>query len=149
MYAFLAVLSLLWLITFRQILYSQLGRAFLAIRENEDRASSIGYNVQMVKLKAFIISGGITGLAGGLYALYLGYSNASHMHWSNSGDFLFIVLIGGTFNFLGAFVGSAVFRGLNFFLSHIEWWPLIVGTILIITVHYAPSGILGLIEDEE
>lgn len=149
LYALIAVLAILWLITFRQILYSQTGRAFLAVRENEDRARSIGYDVQRIKLKAFVVSGGITGLAGGIYALYLGYSGVSHLHWSLSGDFLFIALIGGAYNFMGTFIGAGVFRGLNFFLSNIEWWPLIVGTILILTVHFAPEGILGTLQRDD
>jgi len=149
LYAFIAVLALLWLVVFRRILYSQTGRAFLAVRENEDRARSIGYDVQRIKLKAFVVSGGITGLAGGIYALYLGYSGASHLHWSFSGDFLFITLIGGAYNFMGTFVGAGVYRGLNFFLSDIEWWPLLVGSILILTVHFATEGILGTLRRDD
>lgn len=146
-YLFLVAIIVAWLFLFKKILRSQFGRGLIAIRENEERAASIGYNVQRLKLASFTISGGVTGLAGALYTFYLGYAGPSHLSWIISGELLFIMIVGGAFSFFGALFGATVFHGLEFYLSkYITWWAFVMGVLLIVLIHIAPGGILGVYE---
>ncbi|MCJ7494749.1 MAG: branched-chain amino acid ABC transporter permease, partial [Deltaproteobacteria bacterium] len=93
-YYFVLALVALSYLFLRRMVQSPLGKVFISIRENEDRARLIGYNVQRYKLIAFIIAGGLSGLAGGLYGLTLKYAAASYLHWSVSGHAVVYTIVG-------------------------------------------------------
>ena len=111
---FFVVLSLLAL---NRILQSPFGHVLQAVRENEHRALSCGYETTNIRWMAFIISGSISGLAGGLYALYLHFIGIETLYWITSGQVVMITLLGGMGTFIGPFIGAGVFLFLEDVLS--------------------------------
>lgn len=147
LYAVTAIILVLWLALMRGILNSQLGLVFLAIRENENRAKALGYDTTLYQTYAFTLSGIVTGAGGILYSLYLGFAGPDHLHWVISAELLFIVMLGGAFNLLGAIVGAGIFLGLRSGLSNFfTWWQLPIGILLIVIIIFSPEGITGLIK---
>lgn len=144
-YFVLAVVGAAYLLC-RRILDSPLGRIFLSIRENEERARLIGYDVERYKLLAFIIAGGVAGLAGGLYAISFRYTNLVFFHWTTSGVAVVSTVVGGAGTLVGAYVGTGVFLLLKEYLSsHVEHANVLIGIILILVVQLAPGGAIGLL----
>ncbi|MGU3476137.1 branched-chain amino acid ABC transporter permease [Methylobacterium sp. D48H] len=142
-YVALAVVGVaVWL--FSRLLSSPFGAALEAIRENEGRAQACGYDVRRMKLAAFVISGALCGLAGGLQAIHLSIVPIETMHYSTSGQAVMMALLGGMGTFFGPFVGAATFAllqdGLATVTSH---WQLFVGAVFIAFVLFLPLGIWG------
>jgi branched-chain amino acid transport system permease protein len=136
---FIAVLCLM-----KALIGSALGSVFLAIRENEQRAEAIGYQVKVFKAISFIIAGAISGFGGALYALYSGYVSPDLMHWSTSGDALLMVIIGGVGTMMGPAVGAALFLLFKYAVSsYTDHWMLVIGVIFITTVMILPKGVVG------
>ena len=126
---------------------SPLGKVFIAIRENEDRAQLIGYNVQRYKLLAFVIAGGFSGLAGGLYSITLKYASANFLHWSVSGHAVVYTIVGGMGTLIGPVIGTGLIMSLEHYLINLfEGTELIIGIVLVIMVILAPQGIIGLLK---
>lgn len=135
---------ILALIFLSRILASPFGAVIEAVRENEERASASGYNVKLVRLITFTLSGAFCGLAGSLYALHLSTVPIEIMHYETSGLAVMMCLLGGMGTFFGPFVGAAVFLILENFVS--LWtihWQLVVGAIFIGCVLFFPRGIWG------
>lgn len=142
---FFVVLSLLAL---NRIMQSPFGHVLQAVRENEHRALSCGYKTSNVRWVAFIISGSISGLAGGLYALYLHFIGIGTLYWITSGQIVMITLLGGMGTFFGPFVGAGVFLFLEDVLSVLTTsWMIFLGTIFVLCVLFFPSGIWGTIKE--
>lgn len=143
---FFAVTSYLFL---RRMVQSPLGKVFISIRENEDRAQLIGYNVQRYKLIAFIIAGGLSGLAGGLYSLTLKYASASFLHWSISGHAVVYTIVGGMGTLMGPVLGAGIVMSLEHYLiNFLQATDLVVGIVLVFMVLMAPKGLVGLIQSK-
>lgn len=140
--AFVACLSFL-----RRVLRSPFGRALDAVRENEVRAQVVGYDVQKLKLLAFCLSGGLTALAGSLYAIQLRSAQLSSIDLMTSEMILIMAILGGRRSLIGAVFGAMVMMMLAEHLSQL-WprWQLIVGIVLIATVFIAPNGLGGLLQ---
>ena len=131
----------------RRMVQSPLGKVFISIRENEERARLIGYNVQRYKLIAFIIAGGLSGLAGGLYSLTLKYAAASYLHWSVSGHAVVYTIVGGMGTLMGPVLGAGIVMSLEHYLINIlQATDLVVGIVLVFMVLMAPKGLVGLIQ---
>ena len=133
-----------------RLLRSRFGRVIEAIRENETRATAIGFPVYRYKLLCFVISGAIAGLAGALIANQTGYVGPAVLHWVQSGTLMIMVILGGVGRFWGGPVGAAVLLTLEEILSgspilgpYALNWQLPVGVILLAVVLYAPRGIAG------
>ncbi|MGC1402585.1 MAG: branched-chain amino acid ABC transporter permease, partial [Thermodesulfobacteriota bacterium] len=123
---------------------SPLGKVFIAIRENEDRARLIGYSVHHYKLLAFIIAGGLSGLAGGLYGITLKYASANFLHWGISGHAVVYTIVGGMGTLLGPVVGTAIIMSLEHYLvNFMQGTDLVVGIVLVVMVLAAPKGLVG------
>jgi len=146
------VLFLLVLILYilHRLLRSRFGRVIEAIRENEARATAIGYPVYRYKLLCFVISGAIAGLAGALIANQTSYVGPALLHWVQSGTLMIMVILGGVGRFWGGPVGAAVFLGLEELFSgspllgpYSLHWQLPLGVILLAVVLFAPQGISG------
>ena len=130
----------------RRMVQSPLGKVFISIRENEERARLIGYHVQRYKLIAFIIAGGLSGLAGGLYSLTLKYSAGSYLHWSVSGHAVVYTIVGGMGTLTGPALGAAIIMSLEHYLVDILMaTDLVVGIVLVVMVLMAPKGLVGII----
>lgn len=133
--------ALLFLL-FQRVIMSPFGSVLVAIRENEERARALGYNTQLYKLVAFLLSGLATGLAGGLYAMFLHFVPLSNADVAMSERILIMTIIGGTGSLLGSVLGAGVFVVLSDILS--ELWPrwlLLLGLVLIALVLYMRGGL--------
>jgi len=145
-YFVLAIFALCMLLIWR-IVHSPFGRVLQAIRENEVRASYLGYHTTVYKWGAFAVSGLFSGLAGGLYTLLINAAFANILDWTQSGNVVMMTLLGGgTVNFFGPILGAAIFIVSRDLLSaYWESWMLIYGMIFVLVILFIPSGILGLI----
>lgn len=143
-YYFVLAIVALGFLFLRRLVRSPLGKAFVAIRENEDRARLIGYDVRLCKLVSFVIAGGLSGLAGGLYSLSLKYASATFLHWSVSGHAVVYTIVGGGGTLLGPVLGAGLIMSLEHWLVDVlQAADLVVGAVLVSTLLLAPRGILG------
>ena len=133
-----------------RLIHSRFGRVIEAIRENETRATAIGYPVYRYQLLCFVISGAIAGLAGALIANQSGYVGPALLHWVQSGTLMVMVILGGVGRFWGGAVGAVVlltleelFSGSPLLGPYALHWQLPVGVILLAVVLFAPQGIVG------
>jgi branched-chain amino acid transport system permease protein len=130
----------------RRMLASPLGKVFLSIRENEERARLVGYNVERYKLIAFVIAGAVSGLAGGLYAITFRYTNLIFFHWTTSGEAIVSTVVGGAGTLIGAYLGAGfllVFK--DYLSSWIENANILIGILLVLVVRVAPVGFVGVL----
>lgn len=138
-----AVMLCLWLM--QCVTRSPLGKAFLAVRDNDLRASLIGLNVYGLRLTAFVMAGFLAGVAGALFAFFGRYASASYMFYHVSGEAVVWAIVGGAGTLFGPLVGTALFILIRELVStHWEHHSLIVGVVAILVVILAPRGVVGL-----
>ena len=132
----------------RRVVHSPFGHVLRAIRENEPRAISLGYDINRYKLLAFVLSAALTGLAGSLNALVLGFATLSDVQQSTSGEVILMTLLGGTGTFFGPVVGAAIVITLQEYLSDVVggWVTAIIGVIFVACVLSFRRGIVGELE---
>jgi branched-chain amino acid transport system permease protein len=129
---------------FYVLVRSPVGTVWQAIRDNEPRAVSAGYNVYAYKLLAFTIAGGFTAVSGALYAVHLRYASSEFLGLSWSVIPFLWVLIGGLGTLLGPLVGVALFTTFQFYVSQLWTHYLILfGVLMIVVLRWAPLGIVG------
>jgi branched-chain amino acid transport system permease protein len=143
-----------------RIVHSPFGQILHAIKENEPRATSLGYDADRFKLLAFVLSASLAGLAGALKALILGFATLSDVHWSMSGSVILMTLVGGLGTLFGPLTGAVVvvtlenkLGDLGYALAKLTGWePLrslgesvstITGLIFIVCVLAFRRGIVG------
>jgi branched-chain amino acid transport system permease protein len=145
-FLFVWVIFLLSFIVIRRIIHSPFGRILLAIRENPNRARAVGYNVIHYELIAFTISGFFTGLAGGLYALFMKMVPITAIELVTSTDFIIMALLGGTGSLYGPVIGAIVVKIASEILS-VLWarWLFVLGVIFVAFVLFMRGGIWGLL----
>jgi len=137
------VLAYLWC---HRIISSPFGKVLVAIRENEERVSFLGFNVRMVKIKAFMISAFLGVTAGVLFATYQDFVSPGMLHWTLSGDFILMSVLGGMGTLVGPVLGGAIILYVGDLLSSLtENWMIFIGSFFVLTILFAPQGILGLI----
>ena len=131
-----------------RIVHSPFGRVLQAIRENEPRATSLGYSADRYKLLAFVLSAGIAGLAGSLKALILGFVTLSDVSQGTSGEVILMTMLGGSGTFLGPVVGAGVVVTLEEYLSERvgAWASVVIGAIFVACVLVFRRGVVGEIE---
>ena len=128
------------------ILGSPFGRSMIAIRENERRARFLGIPIERHIWIAFTLSCFFMGFAGALYALLNNFADPRGLHYSQSGDFVMMAVMGGMRNFWGPLLGAAVFVVLQDYLSSITVnWMSFVGMLFVAMVLFFPRGLLGVI----
>jgi branched-chain amino acid transport system permease protein len=132
----------------RRIVHSPFGQVLTAIRENESRAVSLGYDVARYKLLAFVLSAGLAGLAGSLKAVVLGFVTLADVAQGNSGEVILMTLLGGMGTFFGPVLGAVVVVTLQEYLSDIVggWVTVIIGVVFVLCVLTFRKGIFGEIE---
>ena len=135
------------------LLRSRFGRALAGIRVNEQRMRATGFSTYPYKLAAFVISGGIAGLAGFLFAVKDGFVNPELISWHLSGEVLIMIILGGLGHLRGALVGAFAFALLQeFFKSEAifgdfaKHWHLGLGLTIIASVALLPRGLVGVPE---
>ena len=129
------------------LLRSPLGRSLIAIRENERRARFLGIPVERHIWLSFVISGAFASLAGTLYALLSNFTDPRSLHWTLSGNFVIMAVLGGMRSFWGPLVGAAIFVVLQDYVSsHTENWMSFIGLFFVLVVSFFPRGVLGIVK---
>ena len=143
-YVVLAVFVAVFLFIIR-IVHSPYGQVLKAIRENEPRAISLGYDVDRYKLLAFVLSTMLAGLAGSLKTVIVGFATLSDAHWSLSGEVVLMTLLGGMGTFAGPVIGAFTIIGLQNFLADRvgSWINVIIGVIFVVCVVAFRRGFVG------
>ena len=125
-------------------IHSPFGRAMLAIRDNEARAQSVGYDPRRQKLLAFVLSATLSGLAGGIYCAGHGVVSLDVVNWTTSGLVVMMTLLGGTGTLLGPPVGAAIVLLLRDALStHAGAVGVVTGLVFVLTVLFFRRGVVG------
>jgi branched-chain amino acid transport system permease protein len=143
-YLVLVYLLFAWIVC-RVLVASHFGRVLVAIRENEDRARFLGYNVQRYKMGACMISALLTGIGGAIYPIRSAFATPDLMVWTESGEFIISVMIGGLGTLVGPIIGGVFFTLLRDQVSSVvDWYFLVIGVVLVVIVLFMPRGLLGL-----
>ena len=145
MYYFVLLVFACVFLFIRRIVHSPYGQVLKAIRENEPRAVSLGYDVDRYKLLAFVLSASIAGLAGSLKALTLGLASLTDVLQSTSGEVILMTLLGGTGTFFGPVLGAFTVVGLQNYLADRvgSWVTVIIGSIFVVCVVAFRRGVVG------
>jgi branched-chain amino acid transport system permease protein len=123
---------------------SPFGRVLTAIRENPERAEFVGVNVRLYQLAAFAVAGMFAGFAGALFGLFNRGVFPDFAYWAKSAEVLIMAILGGIGHFWGPAVGAAALTLLNHQItSYTQYWPLVLGVVLIVLLFAFPGGILG------
>jgi branched-chain amino acid transport system permease protein len=139
------VLALLGITFFAR---SRIGQITAAIRDNEERARFIGYSTTMPRALVYAIAALLAAVAGVMQAIYNGYIAPQMFHWSLSGVALIMAVVGGAKVIIGPAIGAIVFFYLKDFAGKAaEYWPAIVGGVLVVATLTMPKGIMGLLLD--
>ncbi len=128
-----------------RIVHSPFGQVLKMIRENEPRAISLGYQVDRYKLLAFALSAALSGLAGSLKTLVMGFATLSDAHWSMSGEVILMTLLGGVGTFFGPVFGAGIAISLQDMLADKvgSWVNVIIGVIFVLCVLAFRKGVVG------
>ena len=147
-YYFTLVIMVACTVIIKRILDAPFGRVLQAIRDDEVRASCVGYNTKRYKHTAIIISAFFCGLAGSLYSFLLYFAFPEVFHCNFSGNIVAMTIVGGTRNFFGPMVGGAVFVLFQNWLSSItKNWMILFGMIFMAFILFSPNGIMGIIQN--
>jgi branched-chain amino acid transport system permease protein len=128
-----------------RIVHSPFGRVLVAIRDNAPRARALGYDVEKYKVIAFVLSAGLAGLGGGVFAISHGFVALNELHWTTSGEVVLITVLGGIGTLWGGVVGAAVIVTMNDQLasSGFDGIGIITGSVFVIVVLLFRRGIWG------
>ena len=144
MYAFVAVVALAAFFLIYRIINSPFGEVLKAIRENEQRAISLGYKTDDYKLVAFVLSATLAGLAGSVKALVFQLASLTDVHWTMSGEVVLMTLVGGLGTIFGPIVGAFFIVAMENYLAPFGQWVLVIqGAVFVICVLSFRRGIIG------
>ena len=145
MYYVVAAIFVACFLGIRRIVTSPFGQVLKMIRENEPRAVSLGYEVDRYKLLAFVLSAALSGLAGSLKTVVMGFATLTDVHWSMSGEVILMSLLGGVGTFFGPVFGAAVVVSLQNLLADKvgAWVTVIIGVIFVVCVLAFRKGVVG------
>ena len=142
-FVFAVFMAGFWLI--HRTIHSPFGQILKAIRDNEARATSLGYDVAHFKLLAFVISASLAGLAGSMKSLVFQLASLADVNWHTSGQVVLMTLLGGLGTVLGPVAGAITIVSLEDLLADKvgSWVPVIMGTIFVICVLLFRRGVVG------
>lgn len=145
MYAFVSLVFLGGFLLIDRIIHSPFGQVLKSIRENEDRALSLGYDVDRYKLVVFVLSSALAGLAGATKTLTFGFATLTDVFWGTSGEVVLMTLVGGVGTVLGPVIGAVVIIVLqNELADKVGSWVLVIlGAIFVVNVLLFRKGIVG------
>jgi branched-chain amino acid transport system permease protein len=127
-----------------RVIQSPFGQVLKAIRENEPRAISLGYDTDRYKLLAFVLSAALAGLAGGTKALVFQLASLTDVHWTMSGEVVLMTLVGGLGTVFGPVVGALVIVAMANYLAQLGAWVTVVqGAIFVVCVLMFRRGVIG------
>ena len=144
MYGLVFVIFMGGFLLIYRVIHSPFGQVLKAIRENEPRALSLGYDVNRYKLLAYVLSATLAGLAGATKALVFQLASLTDVHWSMSGEVVLMTLLGGLGTVFGPVVGAFIIISLETYLAQLGAWVTIVqGIIFVICVLTFRRGVVG------
>ena len=144
MYPFVLAIFLGGFLLIYRIVHSPFGQVLKAIRENEPRAISLGYDADKFKHRAFVLSATLAGLAGATKAIVFQLASLTDVHWSMSGEVVLMTLVGGMGTLFGPVVGAAVIVSMQNYLAQLGAWVTVVqGAIFVLCVLLFRRGIIG------
>lgn len=145
MYYVVVAVFVLCFLGIARIVTSPFGQVLKMIRENEPRAVSLGYEVDRYKLLAFVLSAALSGLAGSLKTLVMGFATLSDVHWSMSGEVILMSLLGGVGTLFGPVFGAGIVISLQNLLADKvgAWVTVIIGAIFVVCVIAFRKGVVG------
>ncbi len=144
MYVFVLAIFLAGFLFVWRVVHSPFGQILKAIREHQDRATSLGYDTDKYKLLAFVISGALAGTAGALKSLVFQLASLTDVHWSMSGEVVLMTLVGGMGTLFGPVVGAAVIVSMQNYLAQLGAWVTVVqGVIFVVCVLAFRRGVIG------
>ena len=144
MYAFVLAVFLGGFGLIYRIVHSPFGQVLQAIRENEPRAISLGYDADKFKHRAFVLSAALAGMAGATKAIVFQLASLTDVHWSMSGEVVLMTLVGGLGTLFGPVVGAAVIVAMQNYLAELGAWVSVVqGVIFVVCVLLFRRGIVG------
>ncbi|HEY3067943.1 MAG TPA: branched-chain amino acid ABC transporter permease [Methylomirabilota bacterium] len=130
-----------------RLVHSPFGLCLRSIRENPEKAESLGVRVRRLRLYAFVIAAVFGAVGGALLAVPTGLADPLLAYWTHSGNLVFMLLLGGFGSFFGPILGAFVFIFLqDFVMSATSYWRLVFGTILALVVIFFPHGLMGLVD---
>jgi branched-chain amino acid transport system permease protein len=144
-YLVLAIAAIATAIAIR-IVNSPYGAVLAAMRENETRTKSIGYDTDRFKLAAFVVSGTMAGLAGALYAIANRLAGLDAIDWHTSGAIVMMTILGGIGTIYGPMIGAAIFQSLDFFVSKTalgDKTNVVMGLVFAVIILIARRGVVG------
>jgi len=142
------VLALLLAVIFlvHRLVNSRFGMVIRAAKSNEARTRAIGFSPYAYQLAAFVIAGALCGLAGALYANHTSFVTPEYMHWTRSGEIMFMVILGGIATAPGPALGAfALLIVEDLLAGWTQHWQLILGPLLVLSVLYFKRGLAGLL----
>jgi branched-chain amino acid transport system permease protein len=144
MYPFVFCIFIFGFLLIWRVVHSPFGQVLKAIRENEPRAISLGYDTDRYKLIAFVLSAAIAGLAGATKSLVFQLASLTDAHWSMSGEVVLMTLLGGMGTIFGPVVGAAIIITMQNYLAQLGAWVTIVqGVIFVVCVMAFRRGVIG------
>jgi branched-chain amino acid transport system permease protein len=144
MYPFVFGIFVFGFLLIWRIVHSPFGQVLKAIRENEPRAISLGYDTDRYKLIAFVLSAALAGLAGATKSLVFQLASLTDAHWSMSGEVVLMTLLGGMGTIFGPVVGAAIIITMQNYLAQLGAWVTIVqGVIFVVCVMAFRRGVVG------
>jgi branched-chain amino acid transport system permease protein len=142
-YVVLAIFLFGFLLIYR-VIHSPFGEVLKSIRENEQRAISLGYKTDQYKLLAYILSGTLAGLAGAVKVFVAQNASLTDVHWNMSGEVVLMTLVGGLGTVFGPVVGAFVIIAMQQYLAGFgQWVTVIQGTVFVVCVLTFRRGIVG------
>ena len=136
------MLAVIYLV--HRIVESRFGMVLRAAKSNEARSRAIGFSPYPYRLVAFVIAGALCGLAGALYANHTNYITPGLMSWVQSGDLMFMVILGGIASTAGPMLGAfALLLFEELLKGYTEYWPVILGPLLVVSVIFFKRGLAG------
>jgi len=144
MYAVVLVVFFGGFLLIYRTIHSPFGQVLKAIRENEPRAISLGYDTTRYKLIAYVLSGTLAGLAGATKALVFQLASLTDVHWTMSGEVVLMTLVGGLGTVFGPVVGALIIISMQNYLAQLGAWVTVVqGAIFVLCVLLFRRGIVG------
>ena len=142
-YTVLAIFLAGFLLIYR-VIHSPFGQVLKAIRENEPRAISLGYDTARYKMLAFVLSATLAGLAGATKSIVFQLASLTDVHWTMSGEVVLMTLLGGLGTIFGPVVGALIIISMENYLAQLGAWVTIVqGIIFVICVLTFRRGVIG------
>jgi branched-chain amino acid transport system permease protein len=132
--------AVLWMIC-----HSAFGRTLIAVRENATRAGFVGVNTRLMRWAAFVVAGSFAGIAGAIFSMFHHGMYVESAFWTQSATVLIMTLLGGLYSFFGPAIGAATLFILQRLTNeYTEYWPTVLGVILLVILLFLPEGLAGL-----